>query len=92
MNDVLLDLALLSKPNVKLMQRKNDILPFEDANSLEFLGTKNKCSVFGLVSNTKKRPNNLIMVRNYYYFTNSMNVIISSKQSIYKYMNIGEII
>ena len=63
MNDVLLDLTLMSKPNCKALTRTNDILPFEDVNSLEFLGQKNKCALFTLVSHTKKRPNNLVMVK-----------------------------
>jgi len=61
--DVLRDLSLLIKPNGKLMSHKNDILPFEDANSLEFLCTKNDCSLFALGSHTKKRPNNLVLGR-----------------------------
>lgn len=63
MNDVLLDLTMLTKPNCKALNRNNDILPFEDVNSLEFLGDKNRCALFSLVSHTKKRPNNLVMVR-----------------------------
>jgi hypothetical protein len=62
MNDVLLDLTMMTKPNCKALNRTNDILPFEDVNSLEFLGQKNKCALFSLVSNTKKRPNNLVLV------------------------------
>lgn len=69
MNDVLLDLTMLTKPNCKALNRNNDILPFEDVNSLEFLGGKNRCSLFSLVSHTKKRPNNLVLVSypNFYY-------------------------
>lgn len=63
MNDVLLDLTMLTKPNNKALTRNNDILPFEDVNSLEFLGGKNRCSLFSLVSHTKKRPNNLVLGR-----------------------------
>jgi ribosome production factor 2 len=62
MNAVLQDLSLISKPNHKTMTRKNDILPFEDVNSLEFLGQKNDCSLFAFVSHTKKRPHNLVLV------------------------------
>lgn len=62
MNEVLTDLALLSKPYAKSLQRKNDIVPFEDAHSLEFLGPKNECGLFALVSHSKKRPNNLVLV------------------------------
>ncbi|KAJ1399994.1 Brix domain-containing protein [Ochromonadaceae sp. CCMP2298] len=63
MNAVLQDLSLISKPNHKTMTRKNDILPFEDVNSLEFLGQKNDCGLFAFVSHTKKRPHNLVLGR-----------------------------
>lgn len=62
MNDVLKDLALISKPNAKALQRKNDIIPFEDAHSLEFLGPRNECGLFALASHSKKRPDNLTIV------------------------------
>ena len=61
-NDVMRDLSLLKKPAVKALTRKNDIRPFEDASSLEFLADKNDCSAFLLVSHTKKRPHNLVLV------------------------------
>ena len=69
MNDVMRDLSLLAKPNAKVLTRKNDILPFEDPQSLEFLGPKNDCGLFTLVSHSKKRPNNLILVSHSYIFT-----------------------
>jgi ribosome production factor 2 len=59
------DLTLLSKPHCKNLNRNNDILPFEDVNSIEFLGSKNDCGLFVLGSHTKKRPNNLIIGRLY---------------------------
>lgn len=61
-NEVLRDIASMVKPNCVTLNRKNEILPFEDANSIEFLGDKNDCSLFALGSHTKKRPNNLVMV------------------------------
>lgn len=61
-NDVLLDMTMLSKPNCKILNKKNELLPFEDANSMEFLNQKNDCSLFALGSHSKKRPNNLILV------------------------------
>eukprot|EP01038_Epipyxis_sp_PR26KG_P006875 gene6875-9416_t len=64
-NDILLDLALLAKPNSTRLNRTNDILPFEDVNSLEFLCQKNDCSMFVEGSHSKKRPNNLIVGRLY---------------------------
>jgi hypothetical protein len=60
--DVLRDLGKLTKPHNKLLSRKNEILPFEDANSIEFLAPKNDCSLFALGSHSKKRPNNLTLV------------------------------
>ena len=54
--------ALLCKPHSKTLQRKNEILPFEDCKSIEFLAEKNDCSLFAFASHTKKRPHNLILV------------------------------
>jgi len=62
-NDVLKNISALQKPYSKVLSRKNEILPFEDINSLEFLATKNDCSIFALGSHSKKRPHNLILGR-----------------------------
>lgn len=62
-NDTLKDLAMLCKPHSKALQRKNEILPFEDCKSIEFLSEKNDCSLFAFASHTKKRPHNLILGR-----------------------------
>ena len=64
-NRVLVDLNLLAQPNSKLMTRKNEILPFEDAGPLAFLMEKNDCSLFAFVNTTKKRPHNLIIGRTF---------------------------
>lgn len=61
--DALLDINLLTKPNNKNFSRKNEILPFEDVSSMEFLCEKNQCSLFALGMHTKKRPDNLILGR-----------------------------
>jgi ribosome production factor 2 len=61
-NDILKDINLLSKPHCKMLSKTNDILPFEDVNSIEFLCGKNDSSLFMIGSHTKKRPNNLVMV------------------------------
>jgi ribosome production factor 2 len=61
--DVLLDVNQLTKPNNKNFSRKNEVLPFEDINGLEFLCEKNQCALFCLGSHTKKRPDNLILGR-----------------------------
>lgn len=63
--NVLTDLAKLLKPNCKMLSRKNDILAFEDVNSIEFLGQKNDCSLFAIGSHSKKRPHNLILGRSF---------------------------
>ena len=63
--EVLTDLSKLLKPNCRVMGRKNEIHPFEDANSIEFLTSKNDCSLFAVGSHSKKRPNNLILGRTY---------------------------
>lgn len=60
---VLRDLSQLTKPHSVMLSRKNEILPFEDVNSIEFLTTKNDCALFALGSHTKKRPDNLVLVR-----------------------------
>lgn len=53
----------LKKPNAKLLARKNDIYPFDQEESIEFLCDKNDCGLFMLASHTKKRPFNIISVR-----------------------------
>ena len=63
LNEVLTDLIMLKKPDAKALTRKNDIRPFEDASSLEFLCDKNECSAFLYASHSKKRPHNLVLVR-----------------------------
>ena len=63
--DVLQDLSKLLKPSCVSFNRKNEILPFEDANSIEFLTEKNDCSLFALGSHIKKRPNNLVLGRTF---------------------------
>jgi ribosome production factor 2 len=63
--EVLTDLGKLLKPNCKVMARKNELYPFEDANSIEFLTSKNDCALFAVGSHSKKRPNNLILGRTF---------------------------
>ncbi|KAI8129524.1 putative ribosome production factor 2 [Lucilia cuprina] len=57
------DLQQLKKPLIKVLNRNNDITPFDDPSSLEFLTQKNDCAMFAFGSTSKKRPNNLILGR-----------------------------
>mmetsp|Transcript_22119 Transcript_22119/g.33106 ORF Transcript_22119/g.33106 Transcript_22119/m.33106 type:complete len:356 (-) Transcript_22119:1332-2399(-) len=65
MNVVLKDMRALKAPNSKLLSKNNVIQSFDDSGqqSLEFLMTKNDCSMFVLASHNKKRPNNLCLGR-----------------------------
>ena len=58
-------LLSLKRTDGHMLQRKNDIRPFEDASSLEFLMERNNCSAFLLASHTKKRPHNLVLGRTF---------------------------
>ena len=62
---VLRDLLSLKKPAARMLSRKNDIRPFEDASSLEFLCEKNDCSAFTYCSSSKKRPDNIVLGRTF---------------------------
>mmetsp|Transcript_34622 Transcript_34622/g.35308 ORF Transcript_34622/g.35308 Transcript_34622/m.35308 type:complete len:335 (+) Transcript_34622:102-1106(+) len=84
--EVLRDLARLAKPHAVVMTRKNDVLPFEDVNSLEFLASKNDCSLVALGSHTKKRPNNLILSRMY-----DGHVLDLAELGVEKFMSIESI-
>jgi len=57
------DLHRLKAQDAKLFSRKNDIRPFEDTRSLEFLSQKNDTSLFCVASHTKKRPMCLVLGR-----------------------------
>lgn len=63
--DAMQEIGTLLKPNIKTLSRKNEVLPFEDLASLEFLASKNDCSLFMMGSHTKKRPDNLVLGRMY---------------------------
>lgn len=45
--------------------RKESWLPFEDSTNIEFMSVKNDSPLFMFGSNTKKRPNNIIIGRTY---------------------------
>jgi ribosome production factor 2 len=61
--DCLKHLYLLRKPNSLMLSRQNEIIPFENEVSLEFLSQKNDCSLFAFGSHNKKRQHNLILGR-----------------------------
>lgn len=63
MTEFLKDMAHLKKPDSVSFRRRNAILPFEDATSLEFYSDKNDTSLFMFGNHTKKRPNNITMGR-----------------------------
>lgn len=59
------DLYDLKKPQGKMLNKSNDILPFEDITPIEEFSRKNDASMFISASHNKKRPNNLILGRMY---------------------------
>lgn len=61
--EALKDLYQLKKPLCKKLTRSNDITPFEDTSSLQFLVDKNDCTMFMFGSSSKKRPGNLVLGR-----------------------------
>lgn len=67
MNMLLKDMRSMKQPNGKLLSKNNVIQAFDDEgqHSLEFLMTKNDCSLFALASHNKKRPNNLSIGRTF---------------------------
>ncbi|KAH3682211.1 hypothetical protein WICPIJ_006832 [Wickerhamomyces pijperi] len=66
-HDITVDLAALKKPDIQRFNKKNEILPFEDASSLEFFSEKNDASLLVFSSNNKKRKNNLTWIRTFGY-------------------------
>lgn len=57
------EFSLLKKPHAIPFSKQNDIVPFEDASSIEFWGKKNDASLFLLANHQKKRTHNLTWVR-----------------------------
>lgn len=64
---VLKDLHKLKDPYSKCLLRRNEIRPFDDISSLEFLCEKNDCSLFAFGNHNKKRTNNILFGRCYDY-------------------------
>jgi len=67
MGIVLKDLRAVQQPHCKLLTKKNAFSAFDSTTqqSLEFLCTKNDCSLFAMASHNKKRPNNLVLGRTF---------------------------
>ncbi|OJJ31997.1 hypothetical protein ASPWEDRAFT_44006 [Aspergillus wentii DTO 134E9] len=54
----------LTNPNSVLFHKKNEnIHPFENAESIEFLANKNECGIVAFGSSNKKRPNCVTLTR-----------------------------
>ncbi|EQC35882.1 hypothetical protein SDRG_06631 [Saprolegnia diclina VS20] len=64
-SNLLRDLRMIKAPDAKALSKRNELHPFDDANSVEFLTAKNDTSLFLLGSSTKKRPNNVIFGRTF---------------------------
>jgi len=65
MSTLLKDIRAINAPATKLLSKKNDIQPFDDASSIEFLTTKNDAATFAIGSHNKKRPDNLVIGRTF---------------------------
>ncbi|XP_003488693.1 ribosome production factor 2 homolog isoform X1 [Bombus impatiens] len=63
--DFMKDLYDLKKPDAQIMQKKNDILPFEDITPVEKFSVKYNAPLFMIALHNKKRPHNLVMGRMY---------------------------
>ena len=55
------DIHAIKNPSSVLFQRNNDIRPFENTTSLEFLTKSSDCSLFALGSHSKKKPHCLTL-------------------------------
>ncbi|KAK5072478.1 rRNA-binding ribosome biosynthesis protein rpf2 [Lithohypha guttulata] len=62
--NVLKTIMTLTKPHsVQLTKKNENIHPFQDPASLEFLSQKNDCAVAVFATHSKKRPNNITILR-----------------------------
>ena len=59
------DLYDLKKPDAQLMQKKNDVVPFENITLIEKFSVKHNVPLFMIALHNKKRPHNLVMGRMY---------------------------
>ena len=55
----------LKRPHAISFSKKNVIRPFEDPASLEFWADKDDASMFLVGQSTKKRPDNLVLIRTF---------------------------
>lgn len=87
MGVVLKDLRSALQPNCKLLSKNNAIIPFDTDGqaSLEFLSTKNDCTVFCLASTNKKRPNNLTIGRTF-----DRQILDMVELGIVRYKSLGD--
>eukprot|EP00834_Sanchytrium_tribonematis_P000746 NODE_14_length_51535_cov_1.125049.p24 type:complete len:308 gc:universal NODE_14_length_51535_cov_1.125049:45920-46843(+) len=65
--DCMSELYKMKLPNAIKFVKRNDIYPFEDGASVEFISQKSDASLVVLASHSKKRPNQLCFVRLYNY-------------------------
>ncbi len=65
--DCMAELYALKMPMCIKFHKRNDIRPFEDSASLEFLSQKTDASLLVLASHSKKRPHQFCFVRLYNY-------------------------
>lgn len=62
--NVLRTFTTLTKPNNVALNKKNEnIHPFEDPSSLEFLASKNDCALVVFGTHSKKRPHSISLLR-----------------------------
>lgn len=62
--NVLKTITTLTKPHsVQLTKKNENIYPFENTESLEFLALKNDCAVVAFATHSKKRPNSITFLR-----------------------------
>jgi len=82
------ELCMLKKPNSIKFNKKNKIRPFEDSTSLEFLSQKNDASFILIASHSKKRPDNLFLVRLFdYQILNIVEFHVTNFSSIHEFKN-----